>query len=59
MLKIKTQTKYQNHSHEVVVPDLNIPWGFVFLPDDAMLITEKAGDLFILKMEKTLIKGLT
>jgi|GEM_PF-7029816 len=22
-----------NHDYEVVVPDLSIPWGFVFLPD--------------------------
>ena len=34
-----------NYTTEVVVPDLNIPWGMVFLPDGSMLITEKAGEL--------------
>lgn len=48
-----------NHSHEVVVPDLNIPWGFVFLPDNSMLITEKSGLLIHFKNgKKTEIIGL-
>lgn len=34
-----------NHSYETVVEGLNIPWGFVFLPDNSMLITEKSGEL--------------
>ena len=33
------------YSHEVVVSGLTIPWGFVFLPDGSMLITEKQGEL--------------
>ncbi|PNQ72224.1 hypothetical protein C1T31_12935 [Hanstruepera neustonica] len=35
----------QNYSYEVVVPDLRIPWGFVFLPDQSILVTEKDGRL--------------
>ncbi|PIB38793.1 PQQ-dependent sugar dehydrogenase [Maribacter sp. 4G9] len=30
---------------ELFVDDLQIPWGFTFLPDGSMLITEKNGDL--------------
>ena len=29
------------YTTELVVPDLNIPWGMAFLPDGSMLITEK------------------
>jgi len=47
------------HSYEVVVSDLDIPWGFVFLPDNSMLITEKAGELIHYKNgKKTNIIGL-
>jgi glucose/arabinose dehydrogenase len=34
-----------NHDYEVVVPELSIPWGFVFLPDNSMLINEKEGKI--------------
>ncbi len=34
-----------NYTHEVVVEGLRNPWGFVFLPDNSMLITEKDGRL--------------
>lgn len=37
------------NSHELIVPDLNIPWSFTFLPDGAMLITEKSGELIHFK----------
>ncbi|WP_417214647.1 PQQ-dependent sugar dehydrogenase [Bizionia sp.] len=48
-----------HHSHEMVVPDLKNPWGFVFLPDNAMLITEKSGALIHFKNgKKTRITGL-
>lgn len=44
---------------EVVVSDLDIPWGFTFLPDNSMLITEKLGDLIHVKDGiKTKISGL-
>jgi len=48
-----------NYKAEIVVPGLNIPWGFVFLPDGALLITEKSGDLIYFKDGiKTIIQGL-
>jgi len=48
-----------DYSHEVVVPNLNIPWGFIFLPDGSMLINEKSGELIHFKNGKTTkISGL-
>ncbi|WP_370392046.1 PQQ-dependent sugar dehydrogenase [uncultured Winogradskyella sp.] len=47
------------NTYEVVVGDLSIPWGFCFLPDGAMLITEKSGALIHFKNgKKTNIEGL-
>lgn len=48
-----------NYTTEIVVPDLIIPWGMVFLPDESLLITEKQGKLIHFKDgKKTSIKGL-
>ncbi len=48
-----------NYKTEIVVPDLKIPWGFVFLPEGGFLITEKRGDLLYVKDgKKTKVKGL-
>lgn len=48
-----------NYTTEIVVPDLNIPWGMDFLPDGSILITEKAGELIHFKNGiKTSISGL-
>jgi glucose/arabinose dehydrogenase len=48
-----------NYTTEVIVPELNIPWGMVFLPDNSMLITEKEGKLIHYKNgTKTNIEGL-
>ena len=45
--------------YETIVPDLNIPWGFVFLPDGSMLINEKAGELIHFKNGKSVeVSGL-
>ena len=50
---------YDNHDYEVIVPDLSIPWGIAFLPDNSMLITEKEGKLIHFKDgKKTNIEGL-
>ncbi|NRD20500.1 PQQ-dependent sugar dehydrogenase [Winogradskyella eckloniae] len=54
----KTPLNTEN-GYEVIVPDLNIPWGFTFLPDKSLLITEKSGSLIHFKDEKkTIISGL-
>ncbi len=46
----------KNYTTEIVVPDLQIPWGMVWLPDSSMLITEKSGELVHFKDgTKTLI----
>lgn len=51
-----TSLKY---THEIVVPDLAIPWGFTFLPDQSILITEKQGKLIHFKDgQKNTINGL-
>lgn len=48
-----------NYTAEVVVSDINIPWGLTFLPDKSMLITEKYGELIHFKEGiKTSITGL-
>lgn len=48
-----------NYTTEIVVSDLSIPWGFTFLPDNSMLITEKTGELIHFKDgKKTTIDGL-
>lgn len=37
------------YSYEMVVEGLKIPWGFTFLPDGSMLITEKNGEIIHFK----------
>ncbi len=52
-------TKNLKYIHEVIVSGISIPWGFVFLPDKSLLITEKSGELIHFKNEKkTMISGL-
>ncbi|MDW5289716.1 PQQ-dependent sugar dehydrogenase [Formosa sp. PL04] len=47
------------YSYETVVSDINIPWGFVFLPDQSIIITEKSGNLIHFKGgKKTTVSGL-
>lgn len=49
----------KDYTHQIIVDNLNIPWGFVFLPDQSMLITEKKGQLIHFKNgNKTIVKGL-
>lgn len=48
-----------NYTTEIIVPDMNIPWGMAFLPDGSILITEKSGELIHFKNgEKIKIGGL-
>ena len=48
-----------NYEVELVVPDLNNPWGMCWLPDGSMLITELSGDLIHFKNGvKTEIEGV-
>lgn len=48
-----------DHGYEMVVSDLTIPWGFVFLPDGSMLINEKEGKIVHFKEgNKTEVQGL-
>ncbi|MBT8304404.1 MAG: PQQ-dependent sugar dehydrogenase [Bacteroidia bacterium] len=44
-----TTSQESKYTTEVIVPDLKIPWGMVFLPDGSMLITEKSGELIHFK----------
>lgn len=39
----------QNKEYELIVPNLDNPWGFVFLPDNAMIINEKSGKIIHFK----------
>jgi len=56
---IKAEAPSQKYQSEVVVSDISIPWGFTFLPDNSMLITEKTGELIHFKDgKKTTIEGL-
>jgi aldose sugar dehydrogenase len=57
---INSATNQQfNFKVETVVTDLEIPWGMVFLPDGAMLITERKGELIHFKNgTKTLVKNV-
>jgi aldose sugar dehydrogenase len=55
----KNNQNSENYTYKVVVSDLNIPWGFVFLPDNSILITEKQGEIIHFKnSKKTVLKGL-
>lgn len=46
------------YGFEMVVEGLNIPWGFTFMPDKSILITEKNGDIIHFKNgEKIKISG--
>lgn len=48
----------EQYSHEMVVTGLDIPWGFQFLPDGSMIITEKNGDIIHFKDgEKIQVQG--
>ncbi|MFB9055802.1 PQQ-dependent sugar dehydrogenase [Mariniflexile ostreae] len=58
--EIKAETpQVETYTTELVISELNIPWGMAFLPDGSMLVTEKAGELIHFKNgEKKRIEGL-
>jgi len=47
------QTLEEDYSHEVVVDDIDIVWGFDFFEDGSMLLTSKEGTLYFHKDGKT------
>jgi glucose/arabinose dehydrogenase len=54
---IKDEVK--NYTLENVVTDIQIPWGMTWLPDGAMLVTEKSGKLYQVKNgTKTEVKNV-
>lgn len=54
-----TTNAQKNITYEVVVAEIDIPWGFTFLPDNSILITEKEGELIHFKDgKKTTVTGL-
>ena len=57
---VKVETpQHINYTTEVIVPELNIPWGMAFLPDGSMLINEKSAELIHFKDGvKTMVEGL-
>jgi len=55
-----SQSNSQNNTdYELIVPELDNPWGFTFLPDNSMLITEKSGELIYFKDgKKSIVSGM-
>lgn len=62
-IQTPTETSY---STELVVPDVEVPWGMVFLPNGSLLYTEKEGKLIrfqygkkheILGLPETYVRG--
>ncbi|MFP2994499.1 PQQ-dependent sugar dehydrogenase [Spongiivirga sp. MCCC 1A20706] len=48
-----------NYTTQVVVSDIDIPWGMAFLPDKSMLVTDKSGRLIHFKNgKKNIIAGI-
>ena len=42
----------QEIKYKLIVPELEVPWSFTFLPDDSILITERKGELIHFKNGK-------
>jgi glucose/arabinose dehydrogenase len=57
-VKISTPD-HTNYTIEVIVPNLEVPWGMAFLPDYSLLITEKEGQLIHFQNgKKTMIQNV-
>ncbi len=51
--------KENTFSADLIIENLEIPWGMEFLPDGSILVTEKAGELILYKDGiKTVISGV-
>ena len=46
-------------SAELIVPELDIPWGMAFLPDGRLLVTEKPGRLFVVAEDGSKITSVS
>jgi glucose/arabinose dehydrogenase len=52
-------TYSDNYSYKIIVSEIEVPWGFVFLEDNSILITERKGELIhFINGKKIKIKGL-
>ena len=48
-----------DYQYEIVVDDIDIPWGMTFTKKDELLVTEKSGIMYRIKDgKKTILKGL-
>ena len=58
MPKIETPSK-SNYTYEIVVGDIDIPWGMDFMNENELLVTEKSGTLYRVKNGvKETVEGL-
>jgi glucose/arabinose dehydrogenase len=58
-LALNSDSNSTSESYTVIVPNLDNPWGFTFLSDNSILLTEKYGKLIHFKNGKKIeIKGL-
>jgi len=53
------ESENQKFSVETITDKLNNPWGIAFLPDGRILVTERAGDIRIVKDGKLLEEKIT
>ena len=59
ILPFDIRSEEDNFKYEMVVPSLEIPWSFTFLPDNSILINEKKGEIIHYNNgKKTKIKNL-
>jgi glucose/arabinose dehydrogenase len=59
IVPIRIADKDLDYKAELIIPDLNIPWGMDFLPDGSIIFTEKSGELYLFKDgKKTEIKNV-
>ncbi len=49
----------KDYTIEIVANNINIPWGFTWLPDGSMLVTDRSGEIYHIKnREVTTIKNV-